>query len=55
VIGGRVDPEHVIGRHKVLVAKLFGGLGVVAQHRGTGADVTHWYRGAELHGETPLA
>ena len=46
MVGGRVDPEHMIGRQQVSEAKLFGGLGIVAQDRGTGADIGHRYRSA---------
>ena len=55
VVGRRIDPEHVIGRHQMRVAEPFGRLGVVAQDRRTRPDVAYRYRGAELHGETPFA
>ena len=41
MIGGGIGAEHVIGRQKVREAEPFGGLGIVAQYRRTGADIGH--------------
>jgi hypothetical protein len=39
VIGARIGPEHVVGRHQVSVAEPFCRLRIVAQYCRTGADI----------------
>jgi hypothetical protein len=39
VIGARIGPENVVGRHQVSIAEPFCRLRIVVQYRGTGADI----------------
>src|SRR5262249_50226673 len=52
VLGG-IGADHVVGGDEIVVAQALGGLGIVADNGGSGADVTDGKGTAELHCLSP--